>query len=104
MPSIPQSQSIDQISYLIPVIIMVILMLLWVPVTELLRARREREHEKGAARSDRKASTAGSDQAALVPRARSERVTLTSPVNPEPGGTGARPGESEREPEAAGRI
>jgi len=101
MPSIPQSQSIDQISYLIPVIIMVILMLLWVPVTELLRSRRERERE--AARSDREASTAGSDEAAL-PQVRSERVTLTSPVDQERDGTGPRPGDSERETEAAGRL
>lgn len=101
MPSIPQSQPIDQISYLIPVIIMVILMLLWVPVTELLRSRRERERE--AARSDREASTAGSDEAAL-PQVRSERVTLTSPVDQERDGTGPRPGDSERETEAAGRL
>jgi flagellar biosynthesis/type III secretory pathway M-ring protein FliF/YscJ len=103
MPSIPQSQSIDQISYLIPVIIMVILMLLWVPVTELLRSRREREREREAARSDREASTAGSDEAAL-PQVRSERVTLTSPVDQERDGTGPRPGDSERETEAAGRL
>lgn len=104
MPSIPQSQSIDQISYLIPVIIMVILMLLWVPVSEILRSRRERARAQETDRPQGGASTADADQATQLPRVRSERVTLTSPVGPESKDQGSEPTDPEREAEAAGRL